>query len=145
MTAINIPLSVSNRGWELISCSRAVKIIDEYVFNPQKGRRGGRGRRREEGREGVVAVEGEGGGDGGGMGGGKGADFSLVASGLRQFGFQPRLQSRSRATQKNQNRKGVGNQCAKGRTEAPPPPTPSARSQPPPSPSPLLVSPGFRY
>lgn len=37
---------MSNRGWELISCSRAVKIIDECVFNPQKDRRGGGGGKR---------------------------------------------------------------------------------------------------
>lgn len=81
------------------------------------GKRGKKG-----GKEGGCGgCEGGGWGGGGGMGGGKGADISLVASGLRQFGFQPRLQSRSRATQKNQNRKGVGNQC-KGEDRSSPSP-----------------------
>lgn len=83
---------------------------------------GGEGGRKRGRREGEKKREGGRGGSGGGMGGGKDADFSPVASGLRQFGFEPRLQSQSRATQKSQNRKGVANQCAKGRTEASPPP-----------------------
>lgn len=61
---------MSDGGWELITCSRAVKIIDECVFNPQKenggadggagmgGERGGGRRGRERGREGVVVGEG---------------------------------------------------------------------------------------
>lgn len=40
---------MSDGGWELVSCSRAVKIIDECVFNPQKGEGGGE---EERGREG---------------------------------------------------------------------------------------------
>lgn len=76
-TYINISLSVSDEGWELISCSRAVKIIDECVFNLQKGKgeggwkgrgRGGGGgegwdgkeRERKREREGVVLGEGGG-------------------------------------------------------------------------------------
>lgn len=46
------------------------------------GGEGGRGGRREGGCGDCGGGEG-----GGGMGGGKGADFSPVASGLRQFGF----------------------------------------------------------
>lgn len=41
---------MSDGGWELVSCSRAVKIIDECVFNPQKGEGGGG--EEERGREG---------------------------------------------------------------------------------------------
>lgn len=37
-----------------------------------------------------------------------GADFSPVASGLRQFGFLPRLESRRQAFQKSQNRNRAG-------------------------------------
>lgn len=64
---------VEGCGGELITCSKAVKIIDECMLNPKtgpgKGGRGGeegeeeegvgreRERDREEGREGVVARE----------------------------------------------------------------------------------------
>lgn len=59
---------VEGCGGELITCSKAVKIIDECVlFNPRQGRgagggggcrKGERERDREERREGVVAREG---------------------------------------------------------------------------------------
>lgn len=53
---INISLSVADGGWELITCSRAVKIINECVFNPQKEDWGGGG--EEEGAEGGREKEG---------------------------------------------------------------------------------------
>lgn len=43
-----------------------------------------------------------------------GADFSPVASGLRQFGFQPRLESQRRASEERQNRNGGGKSLCEG-------------------------------
>lgn len=51
---------------------------------------------------------------GGKRGGGAGADFNPVASGLRQFGFQPRLDSQKRASQKSQNRNRGGKSLCEG-------------------------------
>lgn len=86
-THVHVPLS-PHRVAELISSSPTVKIIDENVLNPQE-------RREEERRRGEAwRAEGR----------RAGADFNPVASGLRQFGFQPRLVSQRRASQKSQNR-----------------------------------------
>lgn len=53
---------MSDGGWELTSCSRAVKIIDECLFSPQNGGEGGgegeERKEREREREGVVVEEG---------------------------------------------------------------------------------------
>lgn len=45
---------------------------------------------------------------------GAGADFNPVASGLRQFGFQPRLESQRPASQKNLNRNRGGKSLSEG-------------------------------
>lgn len=55
--------------------------------------------------------EGGRGGAAGGRRGRAGADFSPVASGLRQFGFQPRLESRRLAFQKSQQEQGRVAHC----------------------------------
>lgn len=84
-----VPLS-PQRIAKLIFNSPTVKIIDECVLNPQKGRE----EERRKGRGEAWREEGT----------GAGADFNPVASGLRQFGFQPRLESPRRAFQNSQNR-----------------------------------------
>ena len=43
-----------------------------------------------------------------------GADFNLVASGLRQFVFQPRLESRGQASLTSQNRNRAGKSLCEG-------------------------------
>lgn len=92
---------------KLISSSPTVKIIDEYVLNPQE-------RREEERRKG----RGE---DWRAEGRRAGADFNPVASGLRQFGFQPRLESQRRASQKSQNRNRGGKSLCEGEWTTPSP------------------------
>lgn len=99
---LHVPLS-PHRIAKLISSSPTVKIIDEYVLNPQERREEERRRgepRRAEGRR-------------------AGADFNPVASGLRQFGFQPRLESQRRASQKSQNRNRGGKSLLRGRVDLP--------------------------
>lgn len=102
---LHVPLSHPHRTTKLISSSPPVKIIDERVLNPQERREEERKKRREE----VWREEER----------GAGADSNPVASGLRQFRFQPRLESRRRAAQKSQNRNRGGKSRCEGEWTSP--------------------------
>jgi hypothetical protein len=108
MTHLCVPPS-PHRTAELISSSPIVKIIDECVLNPQERRQETRRRARRVWK--------------GGEWGGAGADFSLVASGLRQFGFQQRLESGDELYRRAKTGTGVANHCARasGPPSLPPP------------------------
>lgn len=70
---------------------------------------GEKGGRKKEGERRSLEKEGE----------GTGADFNPIASGLRQFRFQPRLESRRRASQKSQNRNRGGKSLCEGEVDLP--------------------------
>lgn len=113
---LHVPLSHPHRIAKLISSSPTVKIIDECVLNPQERREEERKKGERRGSEGEER--------------GAGAAFHPVASGLRQFRFQPRLESRRRAARRAKTGTGAANHGARASGPPPSPPPGSRRRSP---------------